>query len=377
MLLSRRFINNVLRNSEFGKRVLSVVVDEAHVVSHWGASFRKKYGSLGMIRAFLPRGTPIVAMSATLPARIREDVLSKLQFGRDYLNVDEGNDQPNVSIIVRGIQHPLNTYADLDFVIGVLGNTDPKEIRKNFIYADNIATGVEIIDHLISLLPPELQTAGIIRPYNATFSHAYRKEVMHLFRLSEVRILVCTDAAGMGCNIPDIDVVVQWKLPGSVSMFVQRAGRAGRGKGTMGLGVMLVEQSAFGVDLLAAEEPSIIQESAGRARSQGRGGQSRGQGRGQGQGRGRGRGGARPGSQAADTIQKTAKQKKMAAEVRGAKRGSRGGLHDAILIREQPLIDPNASDEGLHVLVQTGTCRRLVLQEIFGNKRPCKFLESR
>jgi hypothetical protein len=94
-------------------------------------------------------------MSATLPARIREDVLSKLQFGRDYLNVDEGNDQPNVSIIVRGIQHPLNTYADLDFVIGVLGNTDPKEIRKNFIYADNIATGVEIIDHLISLLPPE------------------------------------------------------------------------------------------------------------------------------------------------------------------------------------------------------------------------------
>jgi superfamily II DNA helicase RecQ len=80
MLLSNRFIPEVLQNKEFHKRVLSVVVDEAHVVSRWGSGFRKKYGMLGSIRAHLPRGTPIVAVSATLPARVRGDVLSKLQF---------------------------------------------------------------------------------------------------------------------------------------------------------------------------------------------------------------------------------------------------------------------------------------------------------
>ena len=66
ILLSTRFINVVLRDSQFVKSVLSVVVDEAHVVSLWGAGFRKKYGELGMIRTFLPRGTPLVAMSATV-----------------------------------------------------------------------------------------------------------------------------------------------------------------------------------------------------------------------------------------------------------------------------------------------------------------------
>src|SRR5215217_3255705 len=64
LLLSRRFIDHVLRDKQFTRRVLAVVVDEAHVVSHWGAGFRKRYGELGMIRAFLRRGTPIVAMSA-------------------------------------------------------------------------------------------------------------------------------------------------------------------------------------------------------------------------------------------------------------------------------------------------------------------------
>jgi superfamily II DNA helicase RecQ len=66
---------------------------------------------------FLPRGTPIVALSVTLSARIRTDVLSKLQFSKDYVNIDVGNDRPNVSIVVRAFQHPLNTYSDLDFIV--------------------------------------------------------------------------------------------------------------------------------------------------------------------------------------------------------------------------------------------------------------------
>ncbi|KAF8210857.1 P-loop containing nucleoside triphosphate hydrolase protein [Mycena galopus ATCC 62051] len=332
MALSRRFIREVLRNTEFGKRVLSVVVDEAHVVSHWGASFRKKYGTLGIIRAFLLRGTPVVALSATLPARIRSDVLSKLQFSRDYVSIDIGNDRPNVSLVVRAIQHPINTYADLDFVV------DGIKKRKAFVYADNIATGVEIADHL---------EEGLIRPYNAALSKEYRREAMRLFKSGEIRVLVCTDAAGMGCNIPDIDLVVQWKLPGSVSIFVQRAGRAGRAPGRTGLAVLLVEQSAYGIDL---EEEVASKAAPARAK--------------------RGKGKADQ-SVESDTVKKQRAQKRKAhAKARGVHRGCVGGKHDAIFVHDTPPLDPEAANEGLHVLVQTGLCRRLVLTEIYQNKSP-------
>lgn len=197
LLLSRRFIKVVLKNSEFKRRVLSVFIDEAHVISHWGNGFRKKYGKLGMIRAFLPKATPIVAVSATLPARVRRDVLRILKFDKqDFINIDIGNDRPNVSIVIRGIHHPLNTYADLNFVITELIR-HPSEIPKTFIYCDNIAMGSEIIDHLIERLPPDLHYLGLIRPYNACFSKEYRLAVMQEFKEGRVRILVCTDAAGM------------------------------------------------------------------------------------------------------------------------------------------------------------------------------------
>jgi superfamily II DNA helicase RecQ len=78
--------------------------------------------------------------------------------------------------------------------------------------------------------------AGIIRPYSAAYSPGHRAEVMALFKAGIVRILVCTDAAGMVRNA-NVDIVVQWKLPASVSTFVQRAGRAGRGEGRSGIAV--------------------------------------------------------------------------------------------------------------------------------------------
>lgn len=197
MLLSKRFINNVLRVPEMRDRILAVVIDEAHVVSHWGSDFRKKYGTLGVLRALLPKGTPMVAMSATLPGRVRRDVLRKLQFDEDnytYLNI--GNDRPNVSLVVRAIQNPLNTFTDLDFVIPK-NALQPEDVEKTFIYADNVTQGSDIMEHLYEISPESFREAGIIRTYNAGFSKEYRPDVLQLFREGKVRILICTDAAGM------------------------------------------------------------------------------------------------------------------------------------------------------------------------------------
>lgn len=197
MLQSKPFIGQVLRDSKFTRRLLSVVIDEAHVVSHWGSEFRKKYGELGRIRAFLQPQTSVVALSATLPDRVRSDVLNKLQFSKSgYLDINVGNDRPNVSLVVRAMQYPMNTYADLDFVVPT-NTACAEDVPKTFIYADNINTGTEIIDHLLELLPESLREAGLIRSYNAACSDEYRDEAMRLFRDGAIRVLVCTDAAGM------------------------------------------------------------------------------------------------------------------------------------------------------------------------------------
>lgn len=178
-------------------RVLSVVIDEAHVVSHWGSDFRKAYDTLGMFKALFPKGTPFVAMSATLPARVRDDVLNKLQFDRNaYEHVNEGNDRPNVSIVVRPMHHAMNTYRDLKFVIPE-DFKDVNEVKKTFIYADTIAEAADIEEYLYSLCPAELRATGFIRPYSAAFPQKYRDIAMDKFKKGEIRVLICTDAAGM------------------------------------------------------------------------------------------------------------------------------------------------------------------------------------
>jgi superfamily II DNA helicase RecQ len=114
MMLSKRFIANVLRNPEMRERILSVVVDEAHVVSHWGSGFRKKYGTLGILRALLPKDTPMVAMSATLPSRVRHDVINKLQFDESNYTYSTSVMTGPMSLLLCGPSRtPLTPFATL------------------------------------------------------------------------------------------------------------------------------------------------------------------------------------------------------------------------------------------------------------------------
>lgn len=197
MLLSRRFLDGVLRRPEFGSRCFSIFIDEAHCVSHWGSGFRRKYQSIGIVRAFLPKDTPIVAASATLTPRVRDDILHRLQIKDNYLYVNIGNDRPNVAQVVRSIEHPISSFKDLDFVIPSTVQTR-EDIPKTFVYCDNIKEGGIITDYLNALIPPHLRNQGLVRPFNAALSREpYRVGAMELFNEGVVRVLVCTNAAGM------------------------------------------------------------------------------------------------------------------------------------------------------------------------------------
>ncbi|KAJ7615158.1 P-loop containing nucleoside triphosphate hydrolase protein [Mycena polygramma] len=350
MLLSRRFIDGVLRKSAFGSRCLSVFIDEAHCVSHWGDSFRKKYASIGIVRAFLPRATPIVAVTATLTPRVHQDLLVKLQFNpKDYLFCSIGNDRENVSQVIRSMEHPANSYMDLDFLVDEA--MTPAEIKKAFLYTDDIKDGSQIIDHLNARVNPAYRDMGLVRPYNAGMSREYRMQVMALFKAGIIRVLVCTDAAGMGCDIADIAIVIQWKAPKNLSSWVQRAGRAVRKAGVYGMAVMIVEKSAFEVNPLDGTTPTA--EAAPAAAPPTRGGK-------RGRGRGRGRGGGGRGG---------VKQGKDYAVRHGQKRGSYRGTDDAMTALEVLDVPEDAPAEGLYALIQATTCRRRILCRIFRNEK--------
>lgn len=144
-----------------------------------------------------------------------------------------------------------------------------------------------------------------------------------------------------GCNIPDIDIVVQWKLTATVSAFVQRAGRAARASGRTGLAVLLVEKSIYDADL----DKGCQDEQKTKAKK---------------------------------TIRQSsnypkAKTKEYAIK-RGVLRGAYGGLFDRVATGVDVRIDVSSVDEGAYGLVQSTTCRRGVLTDIYGNEKACKCL---
>lgn len=159
MLQSRTFVKRILRQSSFMEHILSMFIDEAHCIVHWGAGFRKKYGTLGKIRAFFPEGTSVVAVTATLTGRVHRSIRSSLHFAQSRLpslSLNVGNNRPNVSIVVRACEHPMNSFADLDFLVPQ-SIRQPADIPKTYIYVDNIPVGTEI-DRLFANQNPRTRT---------------------------------------------------------------------------------------------------------------------------------------------------------------------------------------------------------------------------
>jgi len=127
-------------------------------------------------------------------------VLQKLEYDpNNYIFVNQGNDRPNVAQVVRAMEHPMNSFRDIDFVIPE-SITSPTDIPKAFIYVDDITAGGELADHLNGRVDEKYRHLGLVRPYNAAMSKNYRNTALRLFKEGVVRVLVCTDAAGMVCH---------------------------------------------------------------------------------------------------------------------------------------------------------------------------------
>ncbi|KAL1681648.1 P-loop containing nucleoside triphosphate hydrolase protein, partial [Schizophyllum commune] len=231
-----------LTSCEFQRRLRVVAIDEAHCVSQWGGDFRKHYAMLHKVRSLFPASVPFLAATATLPPKARDEVCTELHIDMDdAFFVNLGNDRPNITQEVRFVDSGHDYAALAEFL--PTNATTPEEIPKTIIFVNSRTGAQEAAREIRKLFPPHLHDY-------IQFLHAIRKgrtkeRVMERFREGAIKILIATEAAGMGADIPDIMLVIQLGIPGSLSIYLQRAGRAVRSATLQGRAILLVERSVF------------------------------------------------------------------------------------------------------------------------------------
>lgn len=225
-LLRNEDFKRLFRDEVFRSHLVAILVDEAHAIAQWAALFRKDYGELAQLRVVTGTEVPWGLFSATLPSEPFDLCFKSVRLGetRPFWGLDLGSNRVNLAQWVRPMEYPRRSFAALfAFLPSSLAKSEdlPKSI---FYFATRrdarVACGV-----LRRLLPPNL--AECMRPYTAVFSEYYKETIMERFRSGSVRWLFRTDAAGMGCDIPDITMSVIYGVQDLCSAF-QKGGRAAR-----------------------------------------------------------------------------------------------------------------------------------------------------
>jgi superfamily II DNA helicase RecQ len=174
---------------EWIQRLRAVIVDEAHCVATWGRTFRKSYLRLGDLRANVHPQTAFVAISATLPTKILEDVKRILHFRTPHI-INTGNDRSNIRLEVRYLKK--TRLATLDFLT---------DFEKTIVYLEARKETMAAFNNMKTLVSAD--DLSKIASYHALLSSETKDNIMRRFKQGNTKLLFATEAAGLGCDIPD------------------------------------------------------------------------------------------------------------------------------------------------------------------------------
>ncbi|XP_056009722.1 bifunctional 3'-5' exonuclease/ATP-dependent helicase WRN-like [Ostrea edulis] len=215
----------------YQSRVAAIVVDEAHCVEQWGDEFRTDYGRLAELRSILPSAN-MLALTATASPSSRLSIMKKLCM--EKANVIVGNcDRKN--ILLNCVKAPREGKTAFSWLIECL-KIQKQQCPKTVIYCRSIKS-CSVLFKLFDDLLKDNAYCGVkcaknrlFAMYHHSTSNKCKKIVMSEFPKpeSKIRVVVCTSAFGLGVNVPDIDMVINWGAPRSIEEFMQEFGRGGR-----------------------------------------------------------------------------------------------------------------------------------------------------
>lgn len=205
-LESERFVN-VLKNIP----VSMIAIDEAHCVSQWGHDFRPSYLALAQFISQLPKRPVITAFTATATEHVKQDIVKLLELRSPNVFVT-GFDRKNLFFSVR------KGANKLDFVINFL---EEHKSQAGIIYA---ATRKEV-DKLYEVLSKKGFSVG---KYHAGLDDEERNKNQDHFTYDRIRIMVATNAFGMGIDKSNVRYVIHFNMPKNIESYYQEVGRAGR-----------------------------------------------------------------------------------------------------------------------------------------------------
>ena len=206
-----RLSSEIFRTKLRHMKVSFITVDEAHCISQWGYDFRPSYLQIADIRKDLPHA-PVLALTATATPQVVEDIQDKLSSGQETFNVFKMSfERKNLAYVVR------RATDKREELIHILNSVKGCAI----VYARSRRRTKEVSDML--------NEAGI----SATFYHAgldstVKDERQKDWQNDKVRVMVATNAFGMGIDKPDVRLVLHIDCPDSLEAYFQEAGRAGR-----------------------------------------------------------------------------------------------------------------------------------------------------
>ena len=185
-----------------------IVVDEAHCISQWGYDFRPDYLQIGRLREMV--NAPVIALTATATPQVADDIMDRLGFV-DKCLIKSGFERPNLSYIVRRCEDKLGQL--LNICSGVQGT--------GIVYVRSRKKTEELAAFLTS--------NGISSSfYHAGLGPDSRSDRQAKWKSGDIRVMVCTNAFGMGIDKPDVRFVVHFDVPDSPEAYFQEAGRGGR-----------------------------------------------------------------------------------------------------------------------------------------------------
>lgn len=192
-----------------GMHINLLAVDEAHCISQWGYDFRPPYLRIAALREELP-DVPVLALTASATPDVQQDIMDKLQFKKPAV-FRQSFERPNLSYSVFEVDSKINKIVEIIQKIRGTG----------IIYCKSRKRTKEISELL--------QLQGISSDfYHAGLTQEERNRKQEAWVKNEIRVIVCTNAFGMGIDKPDVRTVIHADIPDCLENYYQEAGRAGR-----------------------------------------------------------------------------------------------------------------------------------------------------